>query len=160
MERYHNIVEHVLFREYMVKIKELEKDRIYCCHGVEHLIDVARIAYIINLEQGLNYSKDVIYGAAFLHDLGKPEQYEKMIPHEITGAAKAVTVLKDCGYKEEEIGEIERAITDHRRGPKEAGYPLSDILYEADKKSRLCLFCGAKDSCNWAEEKKNMRIRI
>ena len=160
MERYHKIVEHELFREYGDRIKELEKDRIYCRHGVEHLIDVARIGYIMNLEQGMAYSKDVIYAMALLHDIGKPEQYEEKIPHEITGAAKAELILRDCGYNEEEISEIRKAIDDHRRGPKESGWKLSEILYDADKKSRMCLFCPAKDSCNWTEDRKNKRIYI
>jgi len=160
MELYHKIVEHELFQEYIERIKELEKDRIYCRHNVEHLLDVARIAYIMNLEQGNPYSKNVIYGAALLHDIGKPEQYEEKIPHEITGAEKAGIVLKDCGYGEEEIDEIKKAILAHRRGPKEAGKSLSKILYEADKSSRMCLFCQAQDSCNWEEERKNKYIFI
>ncbi len=160
MEQYHKILEHELFHEYRDKITVLEKDRIYCRHGIEHLLDVARIAYIMNLEQGLCYSKDVIYATALLHDLGKPEQYENKIPHEITGAKKAARVLKDCGYGEKEILEIQSAIADHRRGPKEPGHKLSELLYEADKKSRMCLFCQAMDSCNWAQDKKNMRIYI
>lgn len=160
MERYHKIVEHELFQEYRDKIRELEKDRIYCKHGTEHLLDVARIAYILNLERGMNYKKDVIYAMALLHDLGKPEQYESKIPHEVTGEKKAELVLKQCSYEDEEIFEIKRAILHHRRGPKEQGYPLSELLYEADKKSRMCLFCPAADSCNWAEDKKNMRIWI
>lgn len=158
MERYHKIAAHEMFQEYTRRIKELEKDRIYCKHGVEHLLDVARIGYILNLEQGKIYSKDVIYAMALLHDIGKPEQYESKIPHETTGAEKAMCVLRDCGYTEEEMEEIQTAILDHRKGPKEAGRLLSEILYEADKKSRMCLFCQEKDSCNWAEEKKNMRI--
>jgi len=159
METYHKIVEHELFQEYKKRIEELEKDRIYCRHNVEHLLDVARIAYIMNLEQGKPYSKNVIYGAALLHDIGKPEQYEDKIPHEITGAEKAVVVLKDCGYAQEEIDEIRAAILDHRRGPKEEGKSLSKILYEADKSARMCLFCQAKDLCNWPEERKNKYIR-
>ena len=160
MERYHKIVEHELFQEYMSRIEVLERERIYCRHNVNHLIDVARIAYIINLEKGASYSKDMIYAMALLHDIGKPEQYEEKIPHEITGAKKAEAVLKDCGYREEEIRQIETAILDHRRGPKEEGRILSEILYEADKRSRMCLFCKAKDSCNWTDDRKNMCISV
>ncbi len=160
MERYHKIIEHEIFREYMDRIELLEKDRIFCRHNVTHLLDVARIAYIMNLEKGAPYSKDIIYGAALLHDIGKPEQYEEEIPHEITGAKKAAVVLKDCGYEEEEILLIQTAISDHRRGPKGENRMLSELLYEADKKSRMCLFCHANDECNWAEDKKNMRILV
>lgn len=160
MERYHKIMEHELFTEYMGQIDRLEKDRIYCRHNVNHLIDVARIAYILNLEKGMPYSKDLIYATAILHDIGKPEQYEQKIPHEITGAEKAGIVLKDCGFEDDEIRLIASAILDHRKGPKEEGRLLSEILYEADKSSRMCLFCNAKESCNWAEDRKNLLIRV
>ena len=38
------------YRQLLERLKELEKDRIYCHHGIGHLLDVARIAYIENLE--------------------------------------------------------------------------------------------------------------
>jgi len=158
MTRYDKIVKHDSFCKYLEQINELEKERIYCRHNLSHLLDVARIAYIMNLEEGGCYSKDVIYGAALLHDIGKVEQYKEKIPHEKTGAEKAGAVLKECGYDEVEIKIVTAAILDHRRGPDKSGYRLSELLYEADKKSRICLFCQSKDSCNWSEEKKNSRI--
>lgn len=157
-ERYDRIVEHEVFGHYLQEINELEKDRIYCRHNLIHLLDVARIAYIINLEKEIGLSKDIIYGAALLHDIGKVEQYREKIPHEVTGAEKAVRILAECGYEESEIEMIKNAILDHRRGPKEEGRRLSEILYEADKKSRICLYCQAKTDCNWTEEAKNSRI--
>ena len=38
------------YRQLLERLKELEKDRIYCHHEIGHLLDVARIAYIENLE--------------------------------------------------------------------------------------------------------------
>ena len=52
---------------------------------MSHLLDVARIAYIRNLEKGYGFRKDVIYAAAVLHDIGKALQYEEKVPHEIAG---------------------------------------------------------------------------
>ena len=95
MERYNKIIEHQTFIHYLNEIEEIEKDRIYCRHNLVHLLDVARIAYIKNLEAGSPFSKDMIYGAALLHDIGKVEQYKEKIPHEITGAKKAVDMLID-----------------------------------------------------------------
>ena len=51
MERINKISEHPLWKLHMTQLKEAEKDRIFCKHGIEHLLDVARIAYIENLEQ-------------------------------------------------------------------------------------------------------------
>lgn len=158
MERYDKITEHEKFNKYLYKIEQLEKERIYCRHGLSHLLDVARIAYIINLEEGGPFSKDVIYGAALLHDIGKVKQYKKKIPHEKTGAKKAAAILEECGYNEIEVEMIKTAILDHRNGPEEEGHKLSDILFEADKKSRICLYCSARESCSWTEDRKNSRI--
>ena len=127
MERYIKIIEHEKFNQYLNKIEKLEKDRIYCRHGLSHLLDVARIAYIINLEEGGGFSKDIIYATALLHDIGKVKQYKKNIPHEITGAKKAGKILADCGYKEPEIQIIKTAISDHRKGPEDESRRLSAI---------------------------------
>lgn len=158
MERYQKIVQHKKFLKYVKRIKKLEKDRIYCCHGPEHLMDVARIAYIKALTEGLPLSKDVIYGAALLHDIGKVKQYKEKIPHEIAGAEAAGKILLECGYKKEEIQMIETAILHHRRGGSREDSPLSRILFEADKESRMCMFCKASSKCNWTEEEKNIII--
>ena len=57
MERINKISEHPLWKLHMTQLKEAEKDRIFCKHGIEHLLDVARIAYIENLEQNCGVSK-------------------------------------------------------------------------------------------------------
>lgn len=155
MERYNKIIEHQTFIHYLNEIEEIEKDRIYCRHNLVHLLDVARIAYIKNLEAGSPFSKDMIYGAALLHDIGKVEQYKEKIPHEITGAKKAVDILADCGYDDIEMELIGTAILDHRHGPERKERRLSVFLYEADKQSRACYHCPAKESCKWPEKTKN-----
>lgn len=43
--------------------------------------------YIYSVEQELSISKGVIYAAAFMHDIGRIDQIEKGIPHEMAGAA-------------------------------------------------------------------------
>ena len=58
MERINKISEHPLWKLHMTQLKEAEKDRIFCKHGIEHLLDVARIAYIENLEQNCGVSKE------------------------------------------------------------------------------------------------------
>ena len=49
MERVNQIRNHPLYQEHMQKILKLEQDRIFCGHGPEHLLDVARLAWIMNL---------------------------------------------------------------------------------------------------------------
>ena len=62
-ERYNRIVRNEEFNRLLDEIEALEADRIYCRHGLEHLLDVARISYIQVLEGGLDYDKNVLYGA-------------------------------------------------------------------------------------------------
>lgn len=102
MERIDKISDHPLWKWHMAQLKEAEKDRIFCKHGIEHLLDVARIAYIENLEQNCGVSKEWIYTAALLHDIGRFLQYSKGISHEEAGAELAEEILKDCGFKQEE----------------------------------------------------------
>ena len=47
------IRKHPLYVEYYDRLKESEKERKFCCHQMEHLLDVARIAYICNLEKNM-----------------------------------------------------------------------------------------------------------
>lgn len=37
---------------------------------------------------------------------------------------------------------------------------LADLLRYVDKKSRLCYYCGTRDTCKWSDDKKNKRLLI
>ena len=71
MPRLNAVVNHEVYQTYYKRICECETDRVFCCHQMNHLLDVARIAYIKNLEEGLGFDKELIYVAAVLHDIGK-----------------------------------------------------------------------------------------
>ena len=58
MERLNTVLRHPLYQQYYKELREEERDRIFCCHQMEHLLDVARIAYIRNLENNLVYDSD------------------------------------------------------------------------------------------------------
>lgn len=163
MERLNAVIRHPLYQQYYEELREEEKDRIFCCHQMDHLLDVARIAYIRNLEEHLGYSKELLYTAAILHDIGKAMQYKEKIPHEIAGAQIAEKILDSLpevfSYTEDEKREILTAILGHRRERKDMT-GLERLLYESDKSSRNCFACPAEKECNWKEEKKNMEIKI
>ena len=80
MERIQKIWEHPLYQQCLSRIRALEENRIFCRHTPEHFLDVARLAWIQVLEQGLDVSRPVVYGAALLHDIGRFRQYEEQIP--------------------------------------------------------------------------------
>ena len=66
MDRVNAVICHPLYLEYYHRLERAEKERIFCRHQMSHLLDVARIAYIRNLEKGYGFRKDVIYAAAVL----------------------------------------------------------------------------------------------
>lgn len=159
MEAIEKIRNHSLYRECYALLEEAEKDRIFCRHQITHLLDVARIAYIRNLEEDLGMKKELIYAAALLHDIGKYRQYEDGTPHEIAGIKIAGQILTDTdSFTEEEKQMILKAILEHRRS-KEGMSVLGRLLYESDKLSRICCMCPAEPECNWSREKKNMEIK-
>ena len=102
MVRINRICAHPRWNESVKKIHALERDRIFCKHDIAHFLDVARIAYIEDLENGLGIPKEEIYAAALLHDIGRHLQYTQGVPHEQASAMEAEGILKDCGFSEEE----------------------------------------------------------
>ena len=155
MDRINRILEHPLFTESVKRNEMAEAKRSFCHHDIEHLCAVARIAMLLNLEEEAGLKKDIVYGAALLHDCGRYKQYEDGTPHEEAGAVIARSVLSECGYSEEEIITIIKAISSHRGSvEKSREDALADILYRADKMSRNCRFCKVYDECNWSGELK------
>jgi len=155
MERYEKIVSNTIFMEHIQKIDRLEKDRIYCRHNSGHLMDVARIAMLINLDEEYNISKDLIYASALLHDIGRDIEYEEGISHEIASADIAPEILTATSYTEDEIDIIVKSIINHRNPDIKMERSLTGLLYRADKLSRACYLCNAYDKCHKAIDKRN-----
>lgn len=160
MEKVDKICSHPLWISSLARIQELESGRIFCRHNTEHFLDVARIAYIENLEKSLHISKEMIYAAAMLHDIGRYLQYLEGIPHDEGSVELSEKILKDCGFEEAEQKDILSAILMHRTPETGASDNLAGLIYRADKKSRMCLFCPAFQKCNWSTEKKNLTITV
>ncbi len=190
MDRINSICRHPEYIEKMNVIRLAEAGRIYCCHDMDHLLDVARLMYIRSLETGLirgggkfaeggrpsmnegrsensvRISKEMIYAAALLHDIGRADQYTNGTPHDEAGAKTAEHILSECGFTPEETELITGAILGHRGdGPSgenggDTEELFSKMLREADKKSRPCYRCRAADTCKWPDEKKNMEIEV
>lgn len=152
MQRCNKIYNHPLYKERTRIISEAEKDRIFCPHNLEHALDVARIGYIQILEQGLKIEKELFYTAALLHDAGRYSDK----PHNESGAELARTIMPDCGFTQEETELVQNAILGHTAGTKSDDF--SKILYDADKRSRLCFLCKAQKECYWENEKRNYNI--
>lgn len=162
MERITRILKHIRFQACRDIISRAELQRIYCKHGLEHSLDVARIAYILNLEEQAGLDKEVIYAMALLHDLGRSVEYHNGCPHHEAGVAIAGEILKDCGFTQEETQWIMEAIAGHKdeslTDNRNPGGMYRDVLYRADKLARTCFDCEAADTCYWSEAKRNHTI--
>lgn len=156
VDRINLILHNKTYRKYLEKNENCERNRNFCLHDLSHFLDVARIAYIISLENGLSISKDIIYAAALLHDIGRWKQYKYNIPHDESSAELAVQILQSSEFSSNEISLITEAIKNHRDKNEDSG--LSYLLYTSDKLSRKCYNCSAFNQCNWSDNKKNLNV--
>lgn len=159
MDRINAILNDKEYRKYLDNIKAWEKKRHFCKHNMRHFIDVARIAYIITLENNMNIDKEIIYAIGLLHDIGRFVQYEDKTPHEMASAMLAPDILNRCNFDEKEQEIIVSCIVNHRNKDNVEG-SLEEVIYRADKLSRPCYECKHEADCNWDKNKKNMRIDI
>lgn len=157
MKRVNEILCNEKYKYFFNKLVELEKEREFCKHNMEHFLDLARIAYIKVLEKNLNYNKEVIYAIALLHDIGRVYEYEKGISHHIASVDIAKDILKEIDFDFEEKELIIKCIEDHRSSGE---IELSKIISESDKFSRCCFICSAEKDCYWHKDNKNMIIKI
>ena len=70
MPRLNAVWNHPLYQKYYRENEKIEHDREFCCHQITHLLDVARIAYIKNLEEMCirDRVKGVVQGAFLMAD--------------------------------------------------------------------------------------------
>ena len=59
LQRVNAICRHSLWQTSRKRIEELEQDRVFCRHDVIHFLDVARLAWIENLEQQLGWKRSM-----------------------------------------------------------------------------------------------------
>ncbi len=156
MKKIDKILANDKYRYYVNYIKNAEKDRKFCRHGIEHSLDVARIAYIINLEEEKFIDKEIIYATALLHDIGRAKEYKDGSSHHLAGADIAEDILADAGFSTEDRKRICLAIASHKQCSKED--ELLKLLYRADKLSRCCFDCDAFDECYWDDGMKNKTL--
>lgn len=158
MDRINQILRHPLFIQYMEANAAKETDRIFCRHNMSHVMDVARIAYILNMEENYDLHKDMIYGAALLHDIGRHVQYETGEKHGFVSARLAPQILRECGYSEAEGAAIVSAIYTHSDKSIIGDRTLNGLIARADQLSRACYTCPVEKMCNWGDKRKNKEM--
>ncbi len=149
MQKFYKVLAAPRFREYLSRINKHEAGRKFCRHDEQHLLDTARLAWILALEERLNFLRETVYTAAFLHDIGRWCEYEEaQEEHAAAGAALARPLLREAGFAEAEIGVITTAIAEHRLLPQHCTTPLGRILAAADDLSRRCFACALSAECH------------
>ncbi len=157
------VLDHPIYKKFIREIRQLEADRIYCRHELEHGVDVARLAWIYYLEDSCGEwmdkkkeIKDLIYTCGLLHDIGRVEQYKTGIHHSIAGIDPAMQILQDIQVPESWIKEIMNVVSEHSHGSVlDDKKNLEYYITKADHDCRLCFACEASDSCKWTEEERN-----
>jgi len=155
MERFNKLIQDTDYQIYLKKNRVCEKKREFCKHDIQHFLDVARLCYIMALEDKAPFSKEIIYTCAFLHDIGKWQQYTLKVPHEEASYQLARPLLEKYHFEEKEQQEILQGILQHREKVQQG---LGELMYKSDKLSRKCYNCKAYKECNWPVEKKNSSI--
>ena len=149
MTRVNQLLEHEDYISYMEKIDGLEKERLFCKHGFEHGLNVARIAYAYLLEkEELLLTKESIYTAAFLHDIGRWVEYQTGEDHAEVSARLALPLLEACQFSSEDIQVILKGIREHRRHRENNLSLLGEALALADDWARDCRHCPVQPLCH------------
>jgi len=129
-----------------------EQGRIYCRHDLQHMLDVARLTYILLLESGRlgNISRErgreMVYAAGLLHDIGRWRQYDGSGDHALAGAELAGPIMLRAGFSPAEVELVSRAVAEHRLG-EEGASVLGRALARADDLSRDCYQCRVREQC-------------
>jgi putative nucleotidyltransferase with HDIG domain len=150
MERVNRILSDEKYRIYLLKNKGPEEYRIFCTHDLEHMLAVARLTYLLLLEEDCKFmTQELAYAAGLLHDIGRWKEYQDGTDHAGYSAVLAATILERAGFETAERDLIVKAIAQHRNhhDQEEHRSPLSKALRKADGMARLCFSCAALKEC-------------
>jgi uncharacterized protein len=101
-------------------------------HGMDHTERVTRMCRIIGEQE--HADMDILIPAALLHDIARPLEKEKGLPHEIEGARMAEEFLLATGYDRNLIPAITAAIRTHRfSAGEDPETKEARVLSDADK---------------------------
>lgn len=158
--RVNRILNDSWYKKCLARNADLERERRFCRHDLQHMLDVSRITYMLVLEGAAGSeaavagevpgsavnNKEVIYAAGLLHDMARWREYETGLDHAAEGARMAVPVLERAGFTVDERHIITTAIREHRTGGGQASL-LGQYLSKADDLSRPCSRCQARNQC-------------
>ena len=154
MRRVGKIMNDDYYRECLERNAAAEINRQFCRHDLQHMLDVARITYMLVLEDACKkvpdaagLTREIVYAAGLLHDLARWLEYKTGEEHAVAGARLAGPVLDRSGFAEWEKAIILTAMREHRAGAEEKVSLLGRYLARADDLSRPCYHCKARAEC-------------
>jgi uncharacterized protein len=101
--------------------------------GLAHSERNFLLAQRLAREEGLELDQDVMFAAAFLHDVAAFEEFGKVgIDHTEAGADYAAEMLGKTGFPKERIPAVQEAIRGHMFYSKVAESPEAIVLHDAD----------------------------
>lgn len=160
MKRLNELINLSTYNQYLEKNQQREKERIFCKHDWNHLINVGRITYIMVLEEELTERllkkwqlnsrkdlKEIIYTTALLHDIGRWKEYDTGQDHAEASAKLAIDLLQKCNFSDLERKVILTGIKEHRGEATTDKSILGKLLCQADNLARNCKDCSARQEC-------------
>lgn len=121
-------------RKYQSIWKAAKKELSTSAHGLDHTKRVYELCKKLTDE---NTNSDVLLPAAILHDIARYEEDNDDtgdVDHAVLGADKAEKILKEIGFEDQQVDEIEHCIKAHRfRSDEEPMTREAKILSDADK---------------------------
>lgn len=117
-----------------VEIFEFCRTRLqHTAWGLAHSERNFLLAQRLAKEEGIEIDQDVIFAAAFLHDVAAFEEYGKVnVDHTDAGAEVAAAMLEKAGFPKEKIPAVQDAIRGHMFYSKVAERPEAIVLHDAD----------------------------
>lgn len=117
-----------------VKVFEFCRTRLqHTAWGLAHSERNFLMAQRIAKEEGLPLDEDVIFAAAFLHDVAAFEEFGKVsVDHTEAGAEVAAKMLEEAGFPKEKVGAVQEAIQGHMFYSKVGERPEAVVLHDAD----------------------------
>lgn len=101
--------------------------------GVSHSERDYLLATRLAAESKLEIDTDVLFAAAFLHDVGAFEAFRKEgVDHTDRAAELVPDILKEAGFPAAKVPMVQDAVKNHMYYRGDAKYPESVVLHDAD----------------------------
>ena len=155
MERINRLIFDEEYASICLRIRP-EETRIFCKHDFEHLLNVARLTYLLLLEEGCPFiSKEQAYAAGLLHDIGRWKKYLDGVDH--ADARPRRSHPASLRLPARKIDLIVEAIRQHR-GKIDPQEPLSPWAGPCGSGSTLppLLLCTALSDCKQIINRPNI----